>query len=121
MPVMVQKHSGIDMYKLLVTTAMGDNTYFEEVSGRKNCCNYVVRHHVFSRTDGIFEEFYIGPELRPFVRDVYIDVKPGDVVRNGSFAGDSLGWVDLEFETRAQQLGFLKTIEEDIYPLLKSE
>lgn len=117
-PVMAQKHSGIDMYKLLVTTAMGNNSYFEEVYNRENCCNYVVRQHVFSRKNGVFQELYIAPELQPFVKQVQILVKPGNAVRSCSCAEDTLGWVDLEFESREQQHSFFKRIEEDIYPLV---
>ena len=118
-PVMAQKHSGIDMYKLLVTTAMGDNTYFEEVYNQKNSCNYVVRQHIFGRESGIFQELYVAPELQPFVKDIQIFVKPGEMMQSCGSGEDSLGWVDLEFENREQQLSFLRQIEENIYPVIR--
>ena len=116
-PKLVQQHCGVDMYRLLVTTAMGDRAYFEEVLSHERACRYIVRQMVFSYRDGIFRELYIAPELRPYVINVEVFPEPGDAVYACSSANDTIAFVDLEFESREQQLGFLKTIEEEIYPI----
>ena len=116
-PGLVQQHCGVDMYRLLVTTAMGDNGYFEEVLSHARSCRYIVRQMVFSHQDGIFREVYIAPELKPYVTDVRVFPEPGDAVYACCSAADIIAWVDLEFETREQQISFLKMIEEEIYPI----
>jgi len=119
-PGLVQMHCGIDMYKLFVTTAMGDNFYFEEICSRERCYKYIVRQLVFSRKDGAFQELYIAPELQSYVTDVEIFRESGEDIQTCSSANDIVAWVDLEFESRQQQISFLKQIEEEIYPIVKS-
>ena len=117
MPELVGKYSGVDMHKLLVTTVMGDNTYFERLLQEQRRGKFVVRHQVFSNKDGVLQELYIAPELQPYVTDIQFALKPGETVAVCRTAEDMVAFLDLEFETREQQLGFLKTIEEKIYPI----
>lgn len=121
MPELVQKYSGADMYKLLVTTVMGDNAYFEALLREQRQGRFVVRQEVFSHMDGTLQQLFIAPQLRPFVIDIHYSRKPGDPVRAVRMAGDIVAWVDLAFESRQQQLDFLKQIKEEIYPVVKTE
>ena len=121
MPELVQKYSGADMHKLLVTTAMGDNAYFEKLLQEQRQGRFVVRQEVFSREDGILQQLFIAPELLPFVIDIHYSRKPGDPVRAVRMAGDIVAWVDLAFESRRQQLDHLKQIKEEIYPIVKTK
>lgn len=104
MPDLVQKYCGVDMHKLLVTTVMGDYSYFEEVYSRERGRKYIIRHQIFAGEDGIFRELFIAPELRPYITDVHMCCQPGDPVRVCSMAGDVIAWVDLEFSSREQQM-----------------
>lgn len=117
-PDIVKKHSGTDMYKLLVTTAMGDNSYFEEVRHKSGQGKFVVRHLVFSHEAGLFQELYIAPELRHYITQVQLDLQSGEKVDACRSAEDMVGFVDLEFATREQQIYFLDEIEEKIRPVV---
>lgn len=119
-PDIVQQHCGIDMYKLLVTTTVGDHSYFEEICNQNRCYKYIVRQLVFSREDGAFLELFIAPELQPYVTDIQLFRQPGEAIQTCVTAADIVGWVDLEFESRQQQVSFLKQIEEEIYPIVKT-
>lgn len=121
MPELVGKYSGVDMHKLLVTTVMGDNTYFDRLLQEQRQGKFVVRHQVFSKEDGVLQKLYIAPELQPYVTDVQLALEPGETVDACRTAEDMVAFLDLEFETREQQLGFLKIIEEEIYPVMQNE
>lgn len=118
-PDMVYKHSGIDMYKLLVTTVMGDMEYFDEVVCCEHECNFVSKHPVYSHVDGAFEELYISEQIRPFVKDIKMLKCEGEQVRAVLMAGDMIALIELEFESREQQIYFVDIIEEHIYPVVK--
>ena len=120
-PDIVKKHSGINMYRLLVTTAMGDNAYFDEVRKTYSLGKFVVRQLVFSRQNGYFQELYISPELSPYVMDIHLLRDVGERINTCASASDIVAWVDLEFETREQQMSLLKKVVEEIYPIVKTE
>ena len=118
MPDLVRQYCGVDMYKLLVTTVMGDNDYFEKVLAEQHDHNFVVRHEVFSWKDGTFREIHIAPEMRPFVTDIACFLEPGEEISACRAAGDMVAWVDLKFDSREQQLYFAERINECIYPVV---
>lgn len=117
-PEMVHKHSGIDMHKLLVTSAMGDFAYFHQVLEEEHTCRFVSRHPVFSRINGRYQGVEISAEIHPFVKDIQNLAEIGQEVKRGQMARDKIALVDLEFDTREQQLYFVKQIEEHIIPII---
>lgn len=119
MPELVGKYSGVDMYKLLVTTAMGDYAYFESLLAEQRQGKFVVRQEVFSQKDGILQQIFISPDLQPYVTNIHFVLEPGAFANACHRAGDIVAWVDLEFETQEQQLYYLEKIEEKIYPVVK--
>ena len=118
MPDLVNKYSGVDMHKLLVTTVMGDNSYFEELLQKKREGKFVIRYEVFGQKDGVLEQIYIAPELQPYVTQIMFDVQPGERVTACRTAEDMIAWVDLEFESREQQLHYLDRMDDSIYPIV---
>lgn len=119
MPDLVGKYSGVDMHRLLVTTTMGDNTYFEKLLVQQRQGKFVVRHQIFSQEDGILDRIHIAPEVQPFVTQLAMDLQPGEQVDACRTAEDMIAFVDLEFADRESQMACVGTIEETIYPILK--
>lgn len=119
MPDLVQKYSGVNMYRLLVTTVMGDNSYFEELLQEDREGRFVVRYEVFSQKDGVLEQLSITPELQPYVSQIVLDVQPGEQVDACHTAEDMIAFVDLEFENRESQMKAVGMIEEMIRPVLR--
>lgn len=119
MPDLVGKYSGVDMHKLLITTTMGDNSYFEKLLAEKRHGKFIVRHQVFSQKDGVLDQVYIAPEVQPYVTQVVMDIQPGEQVDACRTAEDMIAFVDLEFASREQQMNCVQTIEEKILPILK--
>lgn len=119
MPDLVRKYCGVDMYKLLITTVMGDNDYFEKILQDQLCHNFVVRYEVFSWKDGVFREIYIAPEMRPYVTGIEYFLEAGEEVSACRTAEDMVAWVDLKFDSREQQLHSLEGIGNYIYPVVE--
>lgn len=117
-PEMIRKHCGINMYKLLVTTVMGDNSYLEEILSQKREYRFVSRHPVFSRVHGTYQGVELSPEIKPFVTRVEDFFQRGQLARPGEMARDKVALVDLEFETREQQLYYVNIIEDHIKPVI---
>lgn len=119
-PDIIQLHCGIDMHKLLVTTAMGDKEYFEEIKNRDKQYKYISRQVVFCHEEGIFEGIYIDPRIEKYVVDVRLLREKGTVLKNCETAEDSVALVDLLFEKREQQLQFIDDIEKYIFPSIRN-
>lgn len=117
-PEMIRRHSGIDMYKLLVTTVMGDDSYFEQILSEKREYRFVSRHPVFSRVSGTYQGVELSEEIKPFVTGVQDFFERGQLARPGEMARDKVALVDLEFETREQQLYYVDNIEEHVKPII---
>lgn len=115
-PEMIHKHCGIDMYKLLVTTVMGNNDYFDQITRQPREVRFVSRHPVFSHSDGIFNRLVISSEIKPYVIAEKKYVESGTAISRGVMARDKLAMIDLEFPNRETQLFFISNIEKYIYP-----
>ena len=96
-PAVIQDHCGIDMYRLLVTTAVGDNEYLKEVAAGTDVMNYVSRHPVYSSVDGIYRGMYIDSEIKDYVTAVNEVKKIGDRVERVKNAKSVVGFVSMEF------------------------
>ena len=115
-PSMVRLHSGIDMYKLLVTTAVGDYQYFDEVKNKKRDCNYVSRHPIFSTKNGMLKGLYIDNRIREYIKGIDLEKTKGDTVEKVKNATDVVGFASLQFPDYETQHKTVDIIEELIYP-----
>ena len=98
-----------------------ESLYFDEVRKTSSLGKFVVRQLVFSRQNGYFQELYISPELSPYVMDIHLLRDVGERINTCASASDIVAWVDLEFETREQQMSLLKKVVEEIYPIVKTK
>lgn len=120
-PMMIQKHCGVDMYKMLVTTVMGDYAYFESVLSFANPHKYICRQCVYSHVDGTYHELYISDAIKPLVIGVEEIRHCGDSVLACTMASDVIAYVDLKFNIREQQIKFSERVENEIYPIVAVE
>lgn len=117
-PQLVTQHTGVDLTKLLVSTAVGDLSYYESLRTFERTCNYVTLQIVFSKRDGTFRSLYIDPEIRPFVKEIHEEVKPGDPVVRGINASEAVAFVNMQFDSYETQHRFTDAIEQYIYPIV---
>lgn len=120
LPLLVKEHSGLDLTRLLVSTAVGDMSYYEEVKNFTREYHFITQQVVFSHQDGIYDGLFIAKELQPFVKWIKEEYQKGDQIVNGINAGDVVAFVDLEFEDYETQHYFTDEIEKYVYPLVRT-
>ncbi len=120
-PQLIEQHTGVDLTRLLVSTAVGDMSYYEHLKTYQRENNFVTLQVVFSKRDGIFERLYISPKIEGYVKWIDITVKQGDMVERGINAEQAVAYVDLLFPDYETQHLFTDRIEKYIYPILKND
>ena len=118
-PQLLKQHTGIDYDRLMVTTAVGDNTYFNSVKNVSLNPNYLSQHIVFSNYNGVLEKVEFKSEILPYVTATENTKKNGDRVNQRKNAADCIAYVTLKFPDRETQLNHMGRIEELIYPIVK--
>lgn len=118
-PQLIEQHTGVSLTKLLVSTAVGDMSYYEKLKNFKRQCNYVTLQVVFGKQEGIFQELYIAPELRPYVKWINQTAKSGDKIVKGINASEAIAFVDMQFDDYETQHRYTDEIEKYIYPIMK--
>ena len=122
LPEFVKKHNGIDFYRLLVSLAVGNQSYYNEISSSefvfKN--NYVTKYMVFSPIDGVYSGLYISKDISSFITSVKELKSCGTIVRHAQNAYDAIAMIDLCFDDYHQQRFFVDNIERYVYPEVKS-
>jgi biotin carboxylase/ribosomal protein S18 acetylase RimI-like enzyme len=119
-PQLLKRHTGIDYDRVLVTTAVGDNTYFESLRHQEKKTNFISMHIVFSNYNGVFEKVVINPAIQPYVTDVEYTKREGDRVNQRNNSADSIAYVTLEFPDKETQWNYMGRIEEQIYPVVRA-
>ncbi len=62
-PLDIQVYCGVDLTKLLLTTAVGDRSYYEELKDLKRTHFDILTYSVFSIEGGIFDHMHIDPSI----------------------------------------------------------
>lgn len=119
LPAYVKLATGVDMDQLLVTTAVGDDKYFNEVMKNGIKQKYATRHAVFGDKDGILKDIYISENVKKYVVDVEFDKKIGENVEKRINGSSVIGFVNLVFDNYAEQHRYSERMEEYIYPLIE--
>ena len=116
---LVQEHSGVNLSKLLVSTAVGDMTYYNELKTFHRENNYVTLHVVYARDTGILEDIYISSEIEPYVKWIERRIENGVEIRKSSTVFDGIACVDLQFDSYEEQHLYTNEIEKLIYPIIR--
>ena len=117
-PLQIKKHSGIDFTKLLVTTAVGVDDYWNYIHTIEPCCRFICRHPVYSNQSGIFESLAIAEEIRRYVTGVDDVIEKGGIVKKCSDAADVVAFVDLEFDSEETQRQYFDKLNDLILPIV---
>lgn len=118
-PQLIEEHTGVSLTKLLVSTAVGDMSYYNFLKTYQRENRYITCQVVFSKEDGIYEELYIDPAIEPYVKWKDICIHKGDAVVTGCNAAQALAFVDLEFDSFETQHQFTDEIERYIHVILR--
>lgn len=118
-PQLIQQHTGVNLCKLLVTTAVNDMQYYEELKMYRRENNFITLQVVFSKVSGDLEELYISPDIQKHVCWIEQVIQKGEHVEKAMNAFDAVAFVNLQFDTYQQQHFFTDEIEKYIYPIVK--
>ena len=112
LPRYVQEHCGIDYYKLLVTTSVGDDYYWDSLRGfeRKNI--RLTHHMLYPRNSGRFKGISIADEIKDYIVRTQINVIVGDKIKKADDGSASIGYVDLKFTDSDTQYNLSSRLED---------
>ena len=118
-PSFIFRHCGIDMYKLLVTTAVNDDRYYNSLKQYNRECHYISRHSVFTHSPGVYKGISCSPIIQDFVYNIEERILCGERVGVCNNGTDVLGFVDLEFESYELQHQYCEDLEKYIKPIIE--
>ena len=64
-PQDIELYCGVDLTRLLISTAMGDRSYYEELRHFRRTRNNILSYSVFSLRPGILDHIHIDGSIRP--------------------------------------------------------
>ena len=113
LPHYVQESCGIDLTRLLVTTAIGDDNYWNSIrSDNKDNCRHIVHHMLYPNIGGRFEGLRIEASVSDCISQMKIKPAIGDTVEKAYDGSFDIGYVDLSFTDAAKQMRTAMQIEE---------
>lgn len=115
----IKQFSGVDLHKLLVTTTVGDDSYYKELKSYERKYSHIVSHQVFSKKDGIYEGMYVSGEVEKYIIHRKEKVAIGSFVNSCSNATDVIGQFFMKFDSDKEQYYYFRNIEQYIYPIIK--
>ena len=111
-PLLVYDFSGIDLCKLLVSTAVRDTEYWEYVKNYKRHYRYAIKQTTFSQEAGKFAGLYIDESIKQYVTRTLEYLKEGDLVEKCVDGTSLVAIVDLIFPTFDEQLACYERIND---------
>ena len=117
-PSFIYRHCGVDMNKLLVTTAVNDDRYYNDVKQYNLKCHYLSRHSVFAHSPGVYKGVRCSPIIQKYIVNIEERVSFGEKVEACSNGTDVLAFVDLEFESYEMQHQYCEDLEKYIDPII---
>ena len=118
-PSFVFRHCGVDMYRLLVTTAVNDDRYFNALKQYNRECHYMTRHLVFAHSAGVYKGISCSPAIQKYVTNIEEYTLCGEKVEVCNNATEVMGLVDLEFESYEMQHQYCEDLDEYIKPVIE--
>lgn len=112
LPRYVQEHCGIDYYRLLVTTAMGDDEYWNSLKRYERENHYITHHVLYPRVAGLFKGLRIDESIVDRIYNSQLAINIGDEVESTTDGASCIGFVDLTFSDVEEQMKVSSKLEE---------
>lgn len=116
-PQHIALSSGVDLTKLLVTTAVGDMWYYEELKDLRREARNILSYSIFAEENGIFDHIHIDPMLEARLRsyDKILRIQKGDYVKDYKTAELPIAQAAFEFDTAEELEAVRKQIDRLVY------
>ena len=120
-PLDIQEYCGVDLTKLLLTTAVGDRSYYEELKEFKRTRAHILTYSVYSIEGGIFDHIFVDPAIK----DTLIAFrflhgqKAGDRVGDAMNAVRPIAHLTFRFESKEALENVRGRLTELVYPVMR--
>ena len=111
-PEFIKNATGINFDKLLVSTAVGDNSYWEFILNNKFQCNNLIKHVAFSSKDGKYLGLKINNEIIENIIQIKELKKKNEFVEKCINGSSLVGIIDLTFKNKESQLKVYNKMEQ---------
>lgn len=115
LPEFINQFSGVNLTKLLVTTSVGDYTFYNQLKTKSTAKKYISHHLIFPHQDGIFNNLHIAHEIEIFVIAKEILCQKGDNINKSENGTDLIGYIDFEFPNQQSRNMYAFNIENYVY------
>ena len=112
LPQYVQKSCGINMSRLLVTTAMGDDGYWNSLQSDERKNHHIIHHMLYPHISGIFKGLEINNSISDHIYQTQINSAIGNKVEKAYDGSYDIGFVDLSFTDAEEQMNTAMQIED---------
>ena len=111
-PLLIYDYSGVDLCKLLVSTAVRDTDYWNFVKNYERKYRYAIKQTTFSPDSGKYAGLYIDASIKKYVTRTLEYLKEGDAVEKCVDGTSLVAIVDLIFPTFEEQLSVYEKIND---------
>ena len=120
-PQNIETYCGLNLTKLLITTAVGDMSYYEEQKTMPRLRRNVLTYSIFSMEDGVLDHIYIDPGLREKMEIMrYLHgQKEGDAVLNIVDAVRPIAQAVFVFDSAEELEAVRVRLTDRVYAVLK--
>ena len=114
LPGFLQRFTGINYHRLLVTTCVGDYDYLTAVMEKGRKCRYAIMSSVYSQKDGIYKGLTFATSIKDKITNVTELVSVGDKVEKCVDGTSIVASVNLEFDSLEEIYDFTPGIIDSI-------
>ena len=114
----LEKFTTIDYNKLLVSTAVDDKTYWNDICNMSLPKKYVLQHSAYSYKDGILTGIKISDQIRPYVTRINKVLEVGDPVIGCKDASNLVAIINVEFNDIETYLSYYRCLDRHITVLV---
>lgn len=104
LPSFVSDSTGINYSKLLVSTSVGDNVYWNDVINSQKPVHYVIQHAVYSRYAGRFLGLSIDDSVKKYITKQHNKKQIGYDVQKSESYDDIVAIINFSFESLQDQI-----------------
>lgn len=99
LPNFIRRFTGIDYNRLLVTTSVNDDSYWNAIASSERESRYCIMHSIYSQKEGSYKGLTIDSTISAHVTNVTELLVAGDKVKKCVDGTSIVASVDLEFDS----------------------
>lgn len=110
-PQFIEAATSINMTKLLVSTAVGDDSYWNSIFNKKTIIKSRIKHVVYSESDGYYNGIKIDRKIKDYIQSIKEFKNIGDNVIKCTNGTSLIAIIDLAFDDNKSLLQIYDKME----------